>query len=109
MRFAILCNKYNIKYTISTLNESLVTRGRNTLVSFLWKILMLLTPFLIDADIEFNPEDILRMVAYDKLTCICRCLSSKKQLIGTALLEIDPEDENETAQTIEVAPRDTIM
>ena len=28
MRFAILCNKYNIQYTISTLaNESLITRG----------------------------------------------------------------------------------
>src|SRR6056300_1146570 len=35
MRLAILCNKYDIQYTISTLaNESLVTRGRNTLVSF---------------------------------------------------------------------------
>ena len=35
MRLAILFNKYNIQYTVSTLaNESLVTRGRNTLTSF---------------------------------------------------------------------------
>ena len=39
MRLAILFNKYGIQYTVSTLaNESLVTRGRNTLVSFLWRI-----------------------------------------------------------------------
>ena len=35
MRLAILCNKYDIQFTVSTLaNESLITRGRNTLVSF---------------------------------------------------------------------------
>ena len=35
MRLAILCNKYDINFTVSTLaNESLITRGRNTLVSF---------------------------------------------------------------------------
>ena len=33
MRLAILCNKYDIQFTVSTLaNESLITRGRNTLV-----------------------------------------------------------------------------
>ena len=67
MRLAILCNKYNIKYTISTLaNESLVTRGRNTLVSFFMENKDATHLFFIDADIEFQPEDILRMVAYDK-------------------------------------------
>ena len=67
MRLAILCNKYNIQYTVSTLaNESLVTRGRNTLTSFFMENQSATHLFFIDADIEFNPEDILRMVAYDK-------------------------------------------
>lgn len=67
MRLAILCNKYDIKYTISTLaNESLITRGRNTLVSFFMENKDATHLFFIDADIEFQPEDLLRMVAYDK-------------------------------------------
>jgi len=67
MRFAILCNKYDIKYTISTLaNESLITRGRNTLVSFFMENKDATHLFFIDADIEFQPEDLLRQVAYDK-------------------------------------------
>jgi hypothetical protein len=67
MRLAILFNKYNIQYTVSTLaNESLVTRGRNTLTSFFMENQSATHLFFIDADIEFNPEDILRMVAYDK-------------------------------------------
>ena len=67
MKFSILCNKYNIQYTISTLaNESLITRGRNTLNSFFMENKQATHLFVIDADIEFNAEDILRMVAYDK-------------------------------------------
>ena len=67
MRLAILCNKYQIQYTISTLaNESLITRGRNTLNSFFMENKQATHLFFIDADIEFNGEDILRMVAYDK-------------------------------------------
>jgi len=71
MRLAIMCNKYEIPYTVSTLaNESLVTRGRNTLVSFFMENTNATHLFFIDADIEFNPEDLLRMVAYDKATVL---------------------------------------
>lgn len=67
MRLCILFNKYEIPYTVSTLaNESLVTRGRNTLVSFFMENPKTTHLMFIDADIEFNPEDILRMVAYNK-------------------------------------------
>lgn len=67
LKFSMLCNKYNIKYTISTLaNESLITRGRNTLVSFFMENPSATHLFFIDADIEFEAEDLLRQVAYDK-------------------------------------------
>jgi hypothetical protein len=67
LKFAMLCNKYNIKYTVSTLaNESLIPRGRNTLTSFFMENSEATHLFFIDADIEFNAEDLLRQVAYDK-------------------------------------------
>ena len=100
MRFAILCNKYNIKYTISTLaNESLVTRGRNTLVSFFMENKDATHLFFIDADIEFNPEDILRMVAYDKPIVVGAY--PKKAINWDSIVGAARADETETAETIE--------
>jgi len=100
MRFAILCNKYNIKYTISTLaNESLVTRGRNTLVSFFMENKDATHLFFIDADIEFNPEDILRMVAYDKPIVVGAY--PKKAINWDSIIGAARSDENETSETIE--------
>lgn len=101
MRLAILCNKYNIKYTISTLaNESLVTRGRNTLTSFFMENKDATHLFFIDADIEFQPEDILRMVAYDKPIVVGAY--PKKAINWDSILGAARADGlEETAETIE--------
>ena len=100
MRFAILCNKYNIKYTISTLaNESLITRGRNTLTSFFMENSEATHLFFIDADIEFNPEDILRMVAYDKPIVVGAY--PKKAINWHSIMEATRNDPEETPDTIE--------
>ena len=101
MRLAILCNKYNIQYTVSTLaNESLVTRGRNTLNSFFMENTNATHLFFIDADIEFNPEDILRMVAYDKPVVVGAY--PKKAINWTSILGAARNpDMNEDAETIE--------
>ena len=100
MRFAILCNKYNIKYTISTLaNESLVTRGRNTLTSFFMENKDATHLFFIDADIEFNPEDVLRMVAYDKPVVVGAY--PKKAINWNSIIGAARADNSETAETIE--------
>ena len=101
MRLAILCNKYDIQYTISTLaNESLVTRGRNTLVSFFMENTKATHLFFIDADIEFNPEDILRMVAYHK-PIVCGAYPKKAINWGSIINAARNPDLNEDANTIE--------
>ena len=100
MRLAILCNKYNIQYTISTLaNESLVTRGRNTLNSFFMENKAATHLFFIDADIEFNPEDILRMVAYDKDIVVGAY--PKKAMNWSSIISAARADDSETEETIE--------
>lgn len=100
MRLAILFNKYNIQYTVSTLaNESLVTRGRNTLTSFFMENKSATHLFFIDADIEFNPEDILRMVAYDKPIVVGAY--PKKAINWHSIIGAARADETETEETIE--------
>lgn len=101
MRLAILCNKYDIRYTISTLaNESLVTRGRNTLVSFFMENPDATHLFFIDADIEFNPEDLLRMVAYDK-PVVVGAYPKKAVNWDSILAAARNPDLSETASSIE--------
>ena len=100
MRMAILCNKYDIPYTVSTLaNESLITRGRNTLVSFFMENKEATHLFFVDADIEFNPEDMLRMVAYDK-PIVCGAYP-KKAVNWHSIVEAARVNPEETAETIE--------
>ena len=100
MRFAILCNKYDIQYTVSTLaNESLITRGRNTLVSFFMEHPEATHLFFIDADIEFDPNDLLRMVAYDKPITVGAY--PKKAINWDSIITAARRNEEETSQTIE--------
>lgn len=101
MRLCILFNKYEIPYTVSTLaNESLVTRGRNTLVSFFMENPKTTHLMFIDADIEFNPEDILRMVAYNKPIVVGAY--PKKAVNWQSIIDAARNDKyEETAGTIE--------
>lgn len=100
MRFAIMCNKYGIQFTVSTLaNESLITRGRNTLNSFFMENKQATHLFFIDADIEFQPEDILRMVAYDKPIVVGAY--PKKAINWNSIIDAARRDTSETAETIE--------
>jgi hypothetical protein len=100
LKMSILFNKYDIPYTVSTLaNESLVTRGRNTLVSFFMENPQATHLFFIDADIEFNAEDILRMVAYDKPITVGAY--PKKAINWDSIIRASRENPEENASTIE--------
>jgi len=100
MRLAILCNKYDIQFTVSTLaNESLITRGRNTLVSFFMEHPEATHLFFIDADIEFDPNDLLRMVAYDRAITVGAY--PKKAINWNSIIDASRRNEEETAETIE--------
>ena len=100
MRLAILCNKYDIQFTVSTLaNESLITRGRNTLVSFFMEHPEATHLFFIDADIEFDPNDLLRMVAYDRPITVGAY--PKKAINWDSIINAARRNEEETPQTIE--------
>lgn len=100
MRLAILCNKYDINFTVSTLaNESLITRGRNTLVSFFMEHPEATHLFFVDADIEFDPNDMLRMVAYDKPVVVGAY--PKKAINWNSIINAARGDEAETPDTIE--------
>ena len=100
MRLAILCNKYDIQFTVSTLaNESLITRGRNTLVSFFMEHPDATHLFFIDADIEFDPNDLLRMVAYDRPITVGAY--PKKAINWQSIIEAARRNDNETTETIE--------
>lgn len=100
LRFSILCNKYEIPFTVSTLaNESLITRGRNTLVSFFMENKEATNLFFVDADIEFNPEDMLRMVAYDKPIIVGAY--PKKAVNWESIVNAARNNPDETPDTIE--------
>lgn len=100
LRLSILCNKYEIPFTVSTLaNESLITRGRNTLVSFFMENKEATHLFFIDADIEFQPEDLLRMVAYDKPITVGAY--PKKAINWESIVNAARNNPDETPNTIE--------
>lgn len=61
------CAQAGLRHMNSTLtNESLVTRARNTLTATFLSFPDATHLFFIDADIGFQPDDVLRMVARDK-------------------------------------------
>ena len=64
---AILFKHYGLNFTLATLsNESLVTRARNTLTAMFLENSTYTHMMFIDADIGFDPQDIVKMLHRDK-------------------------------------------
>lgn len=66
-RLSQVLMQYGIKFRITTLrNESLVTRARNILTAMFLEDKSCTHLMFIDADIEFEPDSVIRMLAMDK-------------------------------------------
>ena len=67
LRFSMLAMRHNIPFSVDTMvNESLVTRARNNLVAKFLANPNATHLMFVDADIAWEPEDLLRMVLHDK-------------------------------------------
>lgn len=66
VRLLTFCNQHQIPVAFGTIaNESLVTRARNVLVAYFLHSNFTRLMF-IDADIEFQVEDVIKLIAHDK-------------------------------------------
>lgn len=61
-----LISHYHQFHFISIENESLIQRGRNTLVWYFLNKTNFTHLLFIDSDLAFNPEDVLKMLSFDK-------------------------------------------
>ena len=67
LRFTLLAQQAGLNWSLDTMvNESLVTRARNNLMAKMMTNEQATHFMFIDADIRFQPESILSMLAYDK-------------------------------------------
>jgi hypothetical protein len=67
LRFTLLASQVGLQWSLDTMvNESLVTRARNNLMAKMMTNEKATHFMFIDADIRFQPESILQMIACDK-------------------------------------------
>ena len=67
LRFVLLAQQAGLNWSLDTMvNESLVTRARNNLMAKMMTNTQATHFMFIDADIRFQPESILQMIACDK-------------------------------------------
>ena len=67
LRFILLASQAGLNWSLDTMvNESLVTRARNNLMAKMMTNTQATHFMFIDADIRFQPESILQMLAFDK-------------------------------------------
>lgn len=67
LRFTLLAQQVGLNWSLDTMvNESLIPRGRNNLMAKMMTNKAATHFMFIDADIRFQPESIMQMIAYDK-------------------------------------------
>lgn len=90
LRFILLAQQAGLNWSLDTMvNESLVTRARNNLMAKMMTNAQATHFMFIDADIRFEPDSILRMIACDK--DVIGGLYPKKALPVNYVINLRPE------------------
>ena len=90
LRFTLLAQQAGLNWSLDTMvNESLVTRARNNLMAKMMTNTSATHFMFIDADIRFQPESILSMLAYDKE--VIGGLYPKKALPVNYVINLKPQ------------------
>jgi len=90
LRFVLLAQQAGLNWSLDTMvNESLVTRARNNLMAKMMTNTAATHFMFIDADIRFQPESILQMIACDK--DVIGGLYPKKALPVNYVINLKPE------------------
>jgi hypothetical protein len=90
LRFILLAQQAGLNWSLDTMvNESLVTRARNNLMAKMMTNTQATHFMFIDADIRFQPESILQMIACDK--DVIGGLYPKKALPVNYVINLRPE------------------
>ena len=90
LRFILLAQQAGLQWSLDTMvNESLVTRARNNLMAKMMTNTAATHFMFIDADIRFQPESILQMIACDK--DVIGGLYPKKALPVNYVINLKPE------------------
>jgi hypothetical protein len=90
LRFILLAQQAGLNWSLDTMvNESLITRGRNNLMAKMMTNTAATHFMFIDADIRFQPESILQMMAYEK--DVIGGLYPKKALPVNYVINLKPE------------------
>jgi hypothetical protein len=90
LRFVLLAQQVGLNWSLDTMvNESLIPRGRNNLMAKMMTNQSATHFMFIDADIRFQPESILQMIAYDKE--VIGGLYPKKSLPINYVINLKPQ------------------
>lgn len=90
LRFILLAQQVGLNWSLDTMvNESLVTRARNNLMAKMMSNQHATHFMFIDADIRFQPESILQMIACDKE--VIGGLYPKKALPVNYVINLQPQ------------------
>lgn len=85
LRFTMMAMRYNIPFSVDTMvNESLVCRARNNLVAKFLANKSATHLMFVDADICWQPEDLLRMILHDK-GVVCGAYPMKQEPVKYVL------------------------